>query len=337
MSLLPEEAGAADWSPEIWTHYTEGPSDPRYAELAEKIVATLPEGLRAKPFARAVAIKLWMDKQGTYSLRSQHAEGADPVGEFLFGDMTGHCVHFAHAACLLYRAAGVPARVAGGYAAPAKYRYGGASLLLRGQNAHAWPEIYLRDAGWMPLDISPEKTLEPPQDPPDQSLQQMLGNMAMQEKPPPDPPLQDAAHAPLWETLKRALRMVGWTLLILLLLALPAAWLVRLWRHWIPFLCRDRQVPRTAFRAALDAAAAHGLRRAYGETREAFAMRLSGSCPAFAELTALHLRWTLGAPGGDPQAERCRALLRAVRTELKQAALGTWFHHLHPLCWWGVR
>jgi hypothetical protein len=48
---------------------------------------------------------------------------------------------------LLYRTAGIPARVSQGYAVAARQRGHGASLLIRSGDAHAWPEIYLQGAG----------------------------------------------------------------------------------------------------------------------------------------------------------------------------------------------
>lgn len=336
-ALMNEEAGAADWDAAAWTHYTEGPADPRYKQLAERILAELPEGLRAKPFARAVAIQLWLGENGTYSLHSNHGESQDPIGDFLFGDRTGHCVYFAHAACLLYRAAGLPARVSGGYAAQANFRFGGASLLLRSQDAHAWPEVYLRDTGWMPLDIAPAKVLDEPEQAPDQSLQQMLGSMAMQEKPPPPPPppQQETLKESIWRALKPFLEAA---LLIVLALLLPLAYGIRLWRRWAPAFASPREAPRLSYRAALDAASALGLRRGFGETREAFAARLSPRSPAFAGLTALHLRRALGPPAADPQPERCRALLRQARRELRRSASAgrAFLAFLHPLAWWRV-
>jgi transglutaminase-like putative cysteine protease len=318
--LVDEAAGGADWDAATWAHYTEAPTDPRYAALVDRILAGLPEALRDKPFARALTIKFWLDRHGTYTLRSGHGDEPDPVGSFLFGDLRGHCVFFAHAACLLYRTAGVPARVAGGYAVPASFRFGGASLLLRSMNAHAWPEIYLRDTGWMPLDISPSKSEAQPEAPPDPQLQQMLGHVAMSQKPPPvPPPTAEPRRFPLGALLRRLLRVLVAAFLALLVLALPAAYLVRVWRRWIPRICRPEAVGRLAYRAALDLLAGAGLRRAFGESREAFAARVGPGSPAFADLTDLHLRRTLGGPGRDPEAARGRALLRQVAADLRHS------------------
>jgi protein-glutamine gamma-glutamyltransferase len=338
-SLMPEEAGGRGWDAEAMRHYTAGPTDPRYGELAEKIVSELPEGLRGKPFARAVAIKLWMDKHGTYSLTSQHPdEEGDPVADFLFGDLTGHCVHFAHAACVLYRAAGVPARVATGYAVRADYMGSGPSLLVREREAHAWPEVCLRDAGWVPLDISPEKTLAPPEEAPDQSLQKMLGGMASKSHPPPNPPPPEERRS-LWTVVQAAAKVLMILCAVLLALALPACYGVKLWRRWAPFLCAQRRLPLTAYRAALDALSEAGLRRWHGESREAFARRVGTASPAFADLTACHLRWALGGGGPTREATSYLALLETIRRELAagKSTSRRVLRALNPIPWWGIR
>ena len=294
--------------------------------------------MSAKPFARAVAVKLWLDKHGTYSLTSGHPEGGDPVSDFLFGDLTGHCVHFAHAACLLYRAAGVPARVAVGYAVRADYKGGGSALLIRAREAHAWPEVCLRDAGWVPLDISPEKVIAPPEEAPDQGLQQMLGDMAVKSRPPPDEPPPRERGFSLWDALKLAAKGLLILLGALVLLAVPACYGVKLWRRWSPFFGAPRRLPVTAYRAALDLLSEAGLRRSPGESREAFAGRVLPVSAAFAGLTARHLRWTLGKRGRDPEAAACLALYRTLRTDLSTAARPgrRALRVLNPVPWWGI-
>jgi protein-glutamine gamma-glutamyltransferase len=337
-SLMLEAAGGRGWDAETTRHYTAGPTDPRYGELSEKIVSELPEELRGRPFARAVAIKLWLDKHGTYSLTSRHPEGGDPVADFLFGDLTGHCVHFAHAACLLYRAAGIPARVATGYAVRADYMGSGPSLLIREREAHAWPEVCLHDAGWVPLDISPEKSLAPPEEAPDQSLQKMLGGMATKSQPPPTPPPPEERRS-LWAMGRAAARALMVLAAALLALAVLACYGVKLWRRWCPSLCAPGRLPLTAYRAALDALSEAGMRRWAGESREAFARRVGTASPAFSNLTACHLRWALGGAGRTIETSPCLPLLEAVRGELASASSRPRrvLRALNPVPWWGVR
>jgi hypothetical protein len=75
------------------------------------------------------------------------------------------------------------------------------------------------------------------------------------------------------------------------------------------------------YRAALDLLAEAGLVREPGETREAFARRLS--MPALEQMTAMHLRGALGAPGSAVESGRSRAewtgLLARLRVEIAGA------------------
>ncbi len=161
-TMLDSPLGAPDWSREEWAHYTEAPPDPRYVSLAEEIVESLPEDLRQNPIAKAFSVTAWLGEEGIYSLANEHTGAGDPTASFLFGDLTGYCVHFSHAAAYLMRALGVPARVATGYAVSESARQGGSSLLLSGAASHAWPEVYVDGYGWVVLDVYPERALDPP-------------------------------------------------------------------------------------------------------------------------------------------------------------------------------
>lgn len=336
-TLFTERAGGKGWGSAAWRHYTQGPTDPRYGELADRIVSGLPEKYRDDPFARAVAIKLWLDKHGTYSLTSHHDQTPDPVADFLFGNLTGHCVYFANAACLLYRAAGVPSRVAGGYAVRASYMGGGSSLLIRARDAHAWPEICLKETGWIPLDIAPAKSLAPPEEAPDQGLQRLLGGMAMKFQSPPHVPPEEKIGPSPWMIFKHWLKILLWSLLILLGALIPIAYAVKMWRRWIPY-AGGRRLPVTAYRASLDLLSEAGLRRGYGEAREVFASRVKPSSPSFEDLTARHLRHVLGPRLHAREAGRWLALYKAVRHEVKKGAgpARRCLRALNPIPWWKV-
>src|SRR5690606_10641634 len=130
VELLGARAGAASFSEATRRHYLEHPDDPRYAQLARKILAEmLPEDLRGEPVAQVRAITAWLEREGTYTLSVPPATSReDPTAAFLFGDLMGYCVHFSHAAALLFRSIGLPARVATGYAIPEQARRGGSAL-----------------------------------------------------------------------------------------------------------------------------------------------------------------------------------------------------------------
>jgi protein-glutamine gamma-glutamyltransferase len=295
---LPDMAGLAvgrrAWRPEVRRHYTEGPRDPRYADLAASCVELLRPELRADPLAQAIAIQYWLSKNAIYSRSSNHESAADPLADFLFGNRTGHCVYLAHSACLLYRARGIPSRVGAGYAVDGRNRGNGGSLLLRERDAHAWPEIYLDGLGWLPMDIAPERSLDPPDEGPDQGLQQMLGDMARQGASRPPVEQEPAGRGNLQEALRAAARATARALSFLLVAALLLLYGAKGWRRLAPHWCRPGRLPVVAYRAALDRLADAGVLRGFGQTREDLASRRAGFSPAFAALTALHLQAGLG-------------------------------------------
>jgi hypothetical protein len=77
--------------------------------------------------------------------------GPDPTDEFLFETRRGFCEHYASAFVTLMRAAGVPARVVVGYQGGI-YNSTGNYLIVRQSDAHAWAEVWLKDAGWVRVD-----------------------------------------------------------------------------------------------------------------------------------------------------------------------------------------
>ncbi|CAN0597428.1 unnamed protein product, partial [Laminaria digitata] len=169
------------WDERLWSHYAEIPHDERYHDLARRLQSGLREDYKSDPMALAFTIKRYLETKSTYSFQRKYV-GKDPTAEFLFSEeKRGYCVHLAHSAAYLLRAVGVPTRVSAGYAVPASNLGRGSALLIKDGDAHAWAEIYLAGVGWVPIEVTPEKTdIEPPQFN-EQDLQQLLGEMARQE------------------------------------------------------------------------------------------------------------------------------------------------------------
>ncbi len=328
--IVGSPAGNAGWDDSQWRHYTEAPVDDRYRALASKLIERLKPEFRDDPLARALAIKGYLDEQGIYSRKSGHADAGDPTGSFLFGDLTGYCVHFAHAATYLFRSLDIPARVAAGYAVPEDDRAGGSALMIRGLNAHAWPEVYLDDVGWVVVDPAPQQTLDEVPQSPDQTLQRMLGEMLRDQ--PPQPDLEPS----LIERLSLA-ALAGW-LLIAVMAASLLSYLIKIYRQVVPMMAPGVAAYRLTYRAALDQLAEVGLRRRFGETRERFARRSEARAPSFARLSALHVGVALGSRHAT-SAEDWHAMTGRVRKELGESTptwrrlLGT----LDPFSWLRAR
>jgi protein-glutamine gamma-glutamyltransferase len=92
------------------------------------------------------AVETYLRTHETYRLDSPvPPPGADAVDHFLFVAHTGFCEQFAAAEVVLLRAAGVPARLATGFA---DGEPSGDHRTLRGSDAHAWVEVWYPNIGW---------------------------------------------------------------------------------------------------------------------------------------------------------------------------------------------
>ncbi len=81
------------------------------------------------------------------------APGREPLLEFLFHTHKGYCQHFAGAAALMLRVAGVPTRVVVGFATGEPV--GHDTYAVRDEDAHAWIEVYFPGVGWVPFNPTP--------------------------------------------------------------------------------------------------------------------------------------------------------------------------------------
>ncbi len=79
--------------------------------------------------------------------------GDDPLDEFLFVEKRGHCEYFASSFAVLLRAAGVPARLVGGYLG-GEYNDIGGYYVVSDDMAHVWVEAYITGRGWIQIDPS---------------------------------------------------------------------------------------------------------------------------------------------------------------------------------------
>lgn len=330
--LIGRSAGDPDWSAAQRQAYLELPDDPRYRELATTILADLRPEFADDPYAKALAIKDYLDRNGIYSLKNEHAYAEDPAASFLFGDLTGYCMHFSFAATYMYRSIGIPARVGIGYSVPASNRAGGSSLLIQAINGHAWPEIFLDGVGWVIVDPAPSRTLVDMSVDPQNSLQQLLGDMLRDE----------ASFDEFIESQVESSFPIGTiarVFVALLLVMLLAAYVVKIYRLHVPRFAQPDTRYRLSYRATLDSLSALGMRRRYGESREAFARRLSAMTPTFSAMTRSHLETALSE--GKPAAlEEARgidwiALNQRIRQEIRRHV--PWWKHLlafiNPFAW----
>ncbi len=87
-----------------------------------------------------------------YSLEAgDPPRGKDKNDWFIFQGKRGFCVYFASAFVMLSREAGIPARLVEGYRVSLDREGEG---VITGNNAHAWPELYM-DGAWRPFEPTP--------------------------------------------------------------------------------------------------------------------------------------------------------------------------------------
>ncbi len=79
-------------------------------------------------------------------------DAADFVVWFAENATEGYCVHFASAAAVLLREAGIPTRFVTGYMVKAE---AGQETVVYGKDAHAWAECFLEGVGWVPVEATP--------------------------------------------------------------------------------------------------------------------------------------------------------------------------------------
>lgn len=100
------------------------------------------------------AIQDYVRNSASYSLGTARMprDETDFALWFLEESETGYCTHFASAAVVLLRAAGIPARYVTGYVVDAKAdQY----VTVTAESAHAWVEYYSDGKGWQILEVTP--------------------------------------------------------------------------------------------------------------------------------------------------------------------------------------
>ena len=119
------------------------------------------------------AVAAYVRDAGEYDTETEPYPSSDYAVYFLTTAHRGYCVHFATAATALYRTLGIPARITEGFLVNAE---SGRSVDVKGEDAHAWVEVYRDGIGWVPVEVTgrgglhllpeePEET-EPPEDAP---------------------------------------------------------------------------------------------------------------------------------------------------------------------------
>ena len=105
------------------------------------------------PFDAAVALQRFFTTDGgfTYSVQVEGGSGGDALADFL-DERVGYCEQFAATMALMARSVGIPARVVVGFT---QGRREANQWVVRGTDAHAWPELWMGNAGWVRFEPTP--------------------------------------------------------------------------------------------------------------------------------------------------------------------------------------
>lgn len=119
----------------------------RVRELAIQLTASEPT-----PYDRARAIEQYLRNTYPYTLDVPRPPATqDLVDYFLFDLRKGYCDYYASAMVILARSAGIPARLAIGYAS-GLYNLNTRRFVVTQADAHSWAELYFPGVGWVPFE-----------------------------------------------------------------------------------------------------------------------------------------------------------------------------------------
>ncbi|MEZ5597172.1 MAG: DUF3488 and transglutaminase-like domain-containing protein [Pseudomonadales bacterium] len=101
----------------------------------------------------------------TYTLSPGELPKLNSVDAFWFDTRRGFCAHYAGAFTYAMRAAGIPARLVGGYLGGERNPLTG-HWMVRQYDAHGWSEVWIADRGWVRFDptaaVAPERIEQGP-------------------------------------------------------------------------------------------------------------------------------------------------------------------------------
>ena len=139
---------------------------PGFVELPANLSPSLAEAAasvtvgRDGPYEQALALQEWLREGFEYDLDVAPGHSGERLEAFLFSERRGYCEQFAGAFATLARTLGLPARVAVGFTPGVALETDATGRTLysvRGQHAHAWPEVYISGAGWVAFEPTPER------------------------------------------------------------------------------------------------------------------------------------------------------------------------------------
>lgn len=90
-----------------------------------------------------------------YDLQVGPGHSEDAMEQFVTEIRRGYCEQFAGSFAAMARSLGIPARVAVGFTPGSSDDVDPSLYRVRGENAHAWPEVFLGEFGWVRFEPTP--------------------------------------------------------------------------------------------------------------------------------------------------------------------------------------
>lgn len=127
----------------------------RTTKLDPEVVALLERWTEdaTTPLERLTAVQDRLRLDFDYELNPDQRRSDDYLTEFLLDVRAGYCQQFATAFALLAREMGMASRIAVGFLPGSRDAEGLWSV--RGTDAHAWPEVYFENFGWVRFEPTP--------------------------------------------------------------------------------------------------------------------------------------------------------------------------------------
>ena len=134
------------------------PPDPIYLELPDDFPSSVAEQARLvtagapTAYDSALALQNWFRTEFEYSIDVPQGHGNSAIEAFL-RQRVGYCEQFAGTFAAMMRSLGIPSRLAVGFTQGLAQPDGSLSVL--GRNAHAWPEVWFDQYGWVSFEPTP--------------------------------------------------------------------------------------------------------------------------------------------------------------------------------------
>jgi transglutaminase-like putative cysteine protease len=309
-------------------------------EVRERADAVVEARDADTPFEKALAVQDYLrSKEFRYNLNVPAlSAGGNQLRRFLTEVREGYCEQFAIAMAMMARQVGIPSRVAVGFTSGEIVD--NTWLQVTTHDAHAWPELWFPEAGWVPFEPTPRAdgtvTIPSYTTPAGRVPADAAGEAAQPDAttgttlptpnarapepnlPEESDPLAGAGTDRGW--LDRPLVRAGLAVALLVLLVPAVKWARNLLaRRRVGHQPRDAVAESYAELTSWARDAGIGRRRA--ETPAAYARRLHGDFAADAdplvELTSLFERAEYApAEPGDDEAAAARRLARSARAGL---------------------